>query len=193
MKRHMLAALLTAVVALPAGAALKAGDNAPPFQAQASRDGKAFAYSLQEALRKGPVVVYFYPAAFTNGCNIQAHTFAVEHEKFAAAGATVVGVSLDDIGRLNAFSADPQSCAGKVTVASDAGGKIAHAYQLAVREAAPDKRDTRGASIAHGLAERTTFVVGVDGRIAAIVGGEAPDRNVYLALEAVRKLTPARP
>jgi hypothetical protein len=65
------------------------------------------------------VVVYFYPSAYTGGCNLEAHTFAVQHEKFLAAGATIVGVSLDDIGRLNTFSADPEYCGGKIAVASD--------------------------------------------------------------------------
>jgi len=106
-----------------ARAALSAGDAAPPFTAPASLDGKAFTFSLADALRRGPVVVYFYPSAYTGGCNLEAHTFAVRHDEFAAAGASIIGVSLDDIGRLNAFSADPDYCAGKIPVASDAGGR----------------------------------------------------------------------
>src|ERR1700744_4786399 len=98
------ALLLTALLAAPSFGALQQGDQAPDFKAQASLAGKEFTYSLRDALKKGPVVVYFYPAAFSGGCNIQAHTFAVEHDKFAAAGATVVGVSLDKIARLNEFS-----------------------------------------------------------------------------------------
>ena len=90
MKKLMLAALLATTV-LPAGAALKEGEAAPDFKAQASIAGKTFAYSLKDSLKKGPVVVYFYPSAYTNGCNLQAHTFAENHQKFAAAGATVVG------------------------------------------------------------------------------------------------------
>ena len=80
---------------------------------------------MKDALKKGPVVVYFYPSAFTGGCNIEAHTFAENKEKFDAAGASIIGVSRDSIARLNAFSADPQYCAGKVAVASDADGAIA--------------------------------------------------------------------
>src|SRR5471030_1827367 len=99
----MTASLLACAVALPASAALQEGDTAPAFKAQASLAGKAYAYSLKDALKKGPVVVYFYPSAFTGGCNIQAHAFAVNHEKFVAAGAPVVGVSLDSITRLNTF------------------------------------------------------------------------------------------
>src|SRR5271170_6505636 len=114
-------------------AALKQGDTAPDFKTQASLAGKSFTFSLKDALKKGPVVVYFYPSAYTGGCNIQAHTFAVNSDKFAAAGATIIGVSLDNISRLNDFSADPEYCAGKLPVASDEDGKIAKAYQLAIR------------------------------------------------------------
>ena len=88
-------------------AALKEGDAAPDFKAQASLAGKVFTFVLKEALKKGPVVVYFYPSAFTSGCNLQAHTFAVNYGKFVAAGAQIIGVSLDSIARLNDFSADP--------------------------------------------------------------------------------------
>jgi peroxiredoxin len=186
------AMLLSAAAALPAHAALKEGDAAPAFKAQASLAGKAFAYSLDDALRKGPVVVYFYPAAFTSGCNLQAHTFAVNLDQFSAAGATVIGVSLDSITRLNDFSADPQYCAGKVAVASDADGAIAKAYGLAVAATPAGRKDSRGQEIDHGRAERTTFVVAADGRIAATVGGVAPDANVLHALEVVRKLAAAR-
>lgn len=186
MKMLLLAALAAAT---PALAALKEGDTAPDFKAQASLAGKAFNYSLKEALKKGPVVIYFYPSAFTKGCNIQAHTFAVNYDKFAAAGASVIGVSLDSIGRLNDFSADPEYCAGKVAVASDAGGKIAKAYDLEVHEAAAGRKDTRGLEIDHGFTERTTFVVAPDGRIAATLGGLAPGANVEKALEAAQKLS----
>jgi peroxiredoxin len=175
-----------------ASAALKEGDTAPAFSAQASLAGKTFSFSLQEALKKGPVVVYFYPSAYTGGCNAQAHTFAVNHDKFAAAGATIVGVSLDSISRLNAFSADPEYCAGKIAVASDVDGRIARAYDLGVREAVAGRKDTRGADIDHGYAERTTFIVTPDGKVAATIGGLAPGANVERALEAVQKLAAAR-
>ena len=137
------------------------------------------------------MVVYFYPAAFTAGCNVQAHTFAANHEKFTAAGASIVGVSLDSIARLNEFSADPASCAGRFAVASDVDGKIARSYELTVREAA-GRKDTRGAEIDHGFAERTTFVVRKDGTIAAIVGGVSPSENVARALEQVKMLAASR-
>ncbi|MGZ5001202.1 MAG: redoxin domain-containing protein, partial [Methylomonas sp.] len=113
MKRFFLRFLLPNLMAFSALAALPDGHPAPDFQAQASLAGKAFSYSLQDALKKGPVVVYFYPSAYTGGCNLQAHSFAVKHEQFAAAGASIVGVSLDSIDRLNGFSADPNYCASK--------------------------------------------------------------------------------
>jgi peroxiredoxin len=188
LKHALLAGLLATAAATPALAALKDGDAAPDFKAPASLDGKAFTYSLKDALKKGPVVVYFYPSAFTGGCNLQAHTFAENHDKFVAAGATIVGVSLDNITRLNAFSADPQYCAGKIAVASDADGQIAKAYDLQVREVAAGRKDTRGQAIDHGAAERTTFIVTPDGKVASTVGGVSPDANVQKALEIVQLL-----
>jgi peroxiredoxin Q/BCP len=188
MKNLLLGSVLSIAAALPALAALNAGDSAPAFTAKASLAGKAFDYSLADALKKGPVVVYFYPSAYTQGCNIQAHTFAENMEKFTAAGASVVGVSLDSIERLNDFSADPAYCAGKLAVASDADGSIAKSYNLNVGEARAGATDTRGQEIGHGFAERTTFIVKPDGKIAATVGGVRPDENVQKSLEAVQGL-----
>jgi peroxiredoxin len=191
MKRLILGCVATSIFALPAFAALKAGDAAPDFSAPASLAGNTFNYSLKAALQKGPVVVYFYPSSFTGGCNLQAHTFAVNIDKFAAAGATVIGVSLDSISRLNDFSKDPNYCAGKFPTASDPDGKIARSYDLSIREAQPGMKDTRGVNIDHGFAERTTFLVTPDGKIAASIGGVKPDENVEQALAAVQAL-PAR-
>jgi peroxiredoxin Q/BCP len=188
MKRFILNCLLLSAITLPVIAALKEGDTAPDFKAQASLAGKALNFSLKDTLKKGPVVVYFYPSAYTGGCNLQAHSFAVNHDKFAAAGATIVGVSLDSIDRLNDFSADPEYCAGKFPVASDADGRIARSFDLAVTAAAPGKKDTRGIEIDHGRVDRTTFIVAPDGKIAATLGGLAPSVNVDKALEAVQQL-----
>jgi thioredoxin-dependent peroxiredoxin len=173
-------------------AALKAGDPAPAFSATASLAGKPFAYSLKDGLAKGPVVVYFYPSAYTAGCNIQAHEFSTKAEQFAAAGASVIGVSLDSIERLNEFSADPDYCAGKLAVASDGDGKIARAFGLRVSGARPGATDTRGKEIDHGFTERTTFVVKRDGTVLEAVGGVSPEANVARALELVRTLAAAR-
>ncbi len=190
MKSHLCAGLLLAALAIPAAAALKEGAPAPDFSARASLAGKPFDYSLKTALKQGPVVVYFYPSAFTGGCNIQAHEFAVNQERFTAAGATIVGVSLDSIERLNAFSADPAYCAGKIAVASDVDGAIARAFELQVREAGDGKKDSRGEDIRHGLAERSTFIVTPDGRIAASLSGLKPADNVAQSLAAVQRLLP---
>jgi peroxiredoxin len=173
----------------PAFAALNAGDPAPAFSAPASLAGKPFTYSLKDGLAKGPVVVYFYPSAYTSGCNIQAHEFSTRADQFAAAGATVIGVSLDSIERLNEFSADPDYCAGKLAVASDRDGKIARAFGLNVSDARSGATDTRGKEIDHGFTERTTFVVKRDGTVLASVGGVSPEENVARALELVRKLS----
>jgi thioredoxin-dependent peroxiredoxin len=188
MKRLLLSCALAGVLAFPAMAALKQGDAAPDFSAQASLAGKEFKFSLKDALKKGPVVVYFYPSAYTQGCNVQARTFATNKDKFDAAGATIIGVSLDSIARLNEFSADPEFCAGKIAVASDGDGAIAKLFDLSVRQVPGGFKDTKGKEIDHGLAERTTFVVTPDGKIAATVGGVNPAINVEQALAAVEKL-----
>lgn len=192
MKRMLLIAALSSVIALPALAALKEGDKAPQFKTDASLAGKGFTFSLKDALKKGPVVVYFYPSAYTGGCNIQAHTFAVNSDKFTAAGATIIGVSQDSIARLNDFSADPQYCAGKFPTASDPNGAIAKSFDLKVMDAHAGAKDTRGVEIGHGFTERTTFVVTPDGKIAATIGGMAPADNVTKALEEVQQLSAAK-
>ena len=192
LKTRLAGLLSLCALASTALGALQAGDAAPDFTAQASLAGKAFTYSLRNSLKKGPVVVYFYPSAFTGGCNIQAHTFAVKMDQFTTAGATVVGVSLDNIDRLNAFSADPQYCAGKLAVASDANGSIARSYGLKIMDAQAGMKDSRGAEIGHGFAERTTFIVLPSGKVAATVGGLAPEANVARALEDVQKLNASK-
>jgi thioredoxin-dependent peroxiredoxin len=188
MKNVLLGCLLSTAIAVPAFAALKEGDKAPAFNAKASLAGKAFDYSLADSLKKGPVVVYFYPSAFTQGCNIQAHTFSENMDKFKAAGASVIGVSLDSIERLNDFSADPNYCAGKVAVASDPSGSIAKSFDLMVGAAREGAKDSRGQEIGHGFAERTTFILTPDGKVAATVGGVSPADNVMKSLETVQHL-----
>jgi peroxiredoxin Q/BCP len=188
MKVVLAGLVLSGALAQPAFAALKQGDQAPDFTAPASLAGKEFNFALKDALKKGPVVVYFYPAAFTGGCNLQAHAFSENSDKFAAAGASIIGVSLDKIATLNQFSADPQYCAGKIPVASDADGKIAKSYDLQVREAKPGAKNTRGDEIDHGFAERTTFVVTPNGTVAATISNLSPADNVAKALEAVQQV-----
>jgi len=191
MKKLLLAGLASVAVAVPVVvSALQKGDTAPMFSAKASLAGKEFNYSLADALKQGPVVVYFYPSAFTQGCNIQAHTFAENMDAFKAAKASVIGVSLDSIARLNDFSADPAYCAGKLPVASDADGAIAKSYGVNVREGRAGMKDSRGVDIDHGFAERLTFVLGKDGKIVSTIGAGnlPPDQNVQQALQAVKDL-----
>lgn len=186
----------TLLLAMPAFAALSLGAKAPDFTAEASLAGKDFSFSLQDALRKGPVVVYFYPAAYTGGCDIEAHTFATQKDRFDAAGATIIGVSADSIQRLDAFSSDPNYCAGKFPVASDATGRIAASYGLTVQAAQPGLKDVRGQAIDHGFIPRTTFVIGRDGRIVATLSSEAdhlhPADHVKQSLAIVQRLQAAR-
>ncbi len=191
-KEWFLSLAISAAICIPAFAALKAGDRAPDFSARASLAGKEFDFSLQEALAKGPVVVYFYPSAYTQGCDLEAHTFAQEKDKFDAAGATIIGVSADSLERLDQFSADPDYCAGRFPVASDADRKIAASYNLTTTAARTGMKDVRGASIDHDFIERETFVIGKDHKIVAAFSSKddhlAPDAHVKRALEIVQQL-----
>jgi peroxiredoxin len=192
MKKLFLGLTLTALLAIPVMAALKVADKAPDFSARASLAGKQFNFSLEDALKKGPVVVYFYPSAYTKGCDLEAHTFAENKDKFDAAGATIIGVSADSIERLDAFSADPDYCAGKIPVASDADRKIAGSYNLTSAAAKAGMKDVRGNEIGHDFIERVTFVIGKDHKIIATFSSAedkvSPDQHVAKALEIVQKL-----
>ena len=121
-----LALLLGCVCATPAFAALKPGDKAPDFTAKATVGGDEFTFSLAIALKKGPVVLYFFPKAFTKGCTAEAHEFAEAAAPFKAAGATLIGMSADDIGTLHKFST--QECSSKFPVAADPDLKVIKAY-----------------------------------------------------------------
>ena len=171
---------------------LSKGDAAPVFAAQASLAGSAFDFSLKKALAKGPVVVYFYPSAYTGGCDLEAHTFAELKDKFTAAGTTIIGVSADDIQRLNSFSSDPSYCAGKFPVASDPGGKIAATYGLTLMPPKAGMKDVRGQELTHGFIPRTTFVIDKEGKIVAVFSSAAdhisPADHVNKALAIVKGL-----
>jgi peroxiredoxin Q/BCP len=192
MKKVYLGLVVFAAVGLPVLAALKMADKAPDFSTQASLAGKEFSFSLADALKKGPVVVYFYPSAYTKGCDLEAHTFAQEKEKFDAARATIIGVSADSIARLNVFSADPDYCAGKFPVASDPDRKIANSYNLTAASPRAGMKDVRGEEIGHDFIERVTFVIGKDHKIIATLSSTedklTPDQHVQKALEIVQKL-----
>jgi thioredoxin-dependent peroxiredoxin len=164
--------LLAALVTMPAYSALNVGTVAPDFVTQASLGGKVFEFSLADALKKGPVVLYFYPAAFTKGCTIEAHDFAEAIEKYNALGATVIGVSHDDIEKLNRFSVS--ECRSKFPVASDADQRIMKSYD-AVLAAKPE------------YASRTSYVIAPGGRIIYTYTDMQPDMHVKNTLEALRK------
>ncbi len=173
-------------------AILSKGDAAPVFTAKASLAGSEFDFSLKDALAKGPVVVYFYPSAYTGGCDAEAHAFAELKDKFTTAGATIIGVSADDIQRLNAFSSDPQYCAGKFPVASDPGGEIAASYGLTLSPAKTGIKDVRGQELAHGFIPRTTFVIDKGGKIVAVLSSTtdhiSPTDHVDKSLAIVKGL-----
>ncbi len=192
MKKLALGLALSCLLAFTTTAALKPADQAPDFSARASLAGKEFGFTLQDALKKGPVVVYFYPSAYTQGCDIEAHAFAQDKEKFDAAGATIIGVSADSIARLNQFSADPDYCAGKFPVASDPEHKISTSYSLNASAARAGMKDVRGVEIDHDFVERTTFVIGKDHKVVATLSSVddkiTPAQHVQKALEIVRKL-----
>lgn len=171
---------------------LSKGSTAPIFNAKATLSGKKFDFSLKKALAKGPVVVYFYPSAYTGGCDLEAHTFAALKDSFTKAGATIIGVSADDIQRLNSFSSDPQYCAGKFPVASDPGGNIAAKYGLKMKPSQGSFKDVRGEQVAHGFIPRTTFVINKEGKVVAVFSSEtdhiAPDEHVKKSLAIVKTL-----
>jgi thioredoxin-dependent peroxiredoxin len=171
---------------------LAIGSTAPMFTSKASLAGNEFEFSLKKALAKGPVVLYFYPAAYTGGCDLEAHTFAEFKDKFTAAGATIIGVSADDIQRLNSFSSSPDYCAGKFPVASDPGGKIAAIYGLELTPPQPGVKDVTGRQVTHGFIPRTTFVINKNDEIVAVFSSKtdhiSPDEHVKKSLAIVSKL-----
>lgn len=192
--RTALAAACVCMIAIPASA-LKMGETAPDFTAAASLGGKDFTFSLKDALKKGPAVVYFYPSAFTRGCDLEAHTFAESKDKFDAAGASIIGVSADSMERLHEFAVDPNYCAGKFPVASDANLKISSSYGLTASKANEGAKDVRGVEIGHDYIPRTTFVIGKDGKVIARLSSEddklSPVEHVDKSLAIVEQIKAA--
>jgi peroxiredoxin len=172
MRRSLLVAATALAVAIPVYAALPDGTKAPDINTQATLAGKEFKFSLAEALKQGPVVLYFYPAAFTPGCTVEAHDFAEATEKFQALGATVIGVSHDPIEKLDKFSVS--ECRNKFAVASDADGSIMKAYDAVL--------------LSHpAYANRTSYVIAPDGRIIYSYTAMNPDQHVENTMAAVKK------
>lgn len=151
-------------------AALKPGDAAPDFTTEAALGGKVMRYSLAEALRKGPVVVYFYPKAFTSGCTIEAHNFAEAAPRFAALGASVVGVSHDDIATLKKFSVE--ACRNKFAVAADLDSKIMKSYDASLW-------------VSPKMADRISYVVSPQGKVLYVYSSLSPDNHVENTLKAI--------
>jgi peroxiredoxin len=173
--RTFLVATIAAALALPATAALKVGAKAPDFTAPSFLAGKESSFHLKDALKRGPVVVYFFPAAHTGGCNLEAHLFSEAIDQFKAAGATVIGVTAGNINELAAFSSETEHCSGKFAVASDEGAKIAKRYDSIL----PQKPE---------WSDRTSYVVAQDGTIASVHSDLKPQGHVEAMLAAVKAL-----
>jgi peroxiredoxin len=169
------AAIAAAVLASPAFAALKVGTHAPEFSAPAFLAGKPFTFDLADALKKGPVVVYFFPAAHTAGCNIEAHLFSQAIDKFKARHATVIGVTAGNTDQLADFSKETEHCSGKFPVAADAGAKIATQYE-AILAQKPEWSD------------RTSYVIAQDGTIVHVYSNLDPKQHVSETLAALKAI-----
>lgn len=165
-------ALALLAAPLAAQAALKPGDLAPDFTAEASIGGRVFTFSLAAALKKGPVVLYFYPAAFTTGCTIEAHDFAEATAEYHKLGATVIGVSHDDIDTLERFSIS--ECRSKFAVAADTDQHIMKAYDAVLK-------------LAPRYANRTSYVIAPDGHILYEYTSLDPDQHVASTINALRR------
>jgi peroxiredoxin Q/BCP len=159
------------VLCAPSYASLKPGAAAPDFTTQATLAGKPFTFSLADALKTGPVVLYFYPAAFTHGCTIEAHDFAEATDKFKSLGATVIGVSHDPIDTLNKFSVS--ECRNKFAVASDADQRISKSYDATL--------------LFTSYSSRTSYVIAPDGTIIYAYSALDPDKHVQNTMAAVAK------
>jgi len=168
-------ALAALAFAAPASAALKPGDAAPEFKAPAYLAGQPFTFDLADALKRGPVVVYFFPAAHTPGCNLEAHLFSDATDKFKAEGVSVVGVTAGNVDQLADFSKETEHCGGKFPVAADPGAKIAAQYD-AVLAKKP------------AWSDRTSYLIATDGRIAAVHSDLNPNLHVKSMLEAATAL-----
>jgi peroxiredoxin len=174
--KNLALSFCTGSVLLAAGsvsqAALAVGAVAPDFTTQAARAGVAAEFSMAQTLKNGPVVLYFYPKAFTSGCTIEAHDFAEATPKFSALGATVVGISNDDIETLKKFSVE--ACRDKFAVAADSGARIMKQYDAALW-VKPD------------MADRISYVISPEGKILYVYSSLSPDHHVENTLKAVEK------
>ena len=171
MKKSLASILLPVALATPSYAALDVGDAAPNFTVPAALGGKVYSFKLSDSLAKGPVVLYFFPAAFSVGCSIEAHEFAESMAKFEALGATVIGVSSDDIDTLGKFSV--QACQGRFPVASDSTQSVMKSYD-AVMQTRPD------------YANRVSYVIAPNGKVVYNYQSLNPSRHVEKTLAALK-------
>jgi peroxiredoxin Q/BCP len=169
--RLLASAALIAALTAPALAALSVGGKAPNFTLQATQGGNVFTFDLADALKKGPVVLYFYPAAFTKGCTIEAHDFADASDQYKALGATVIGVSHDQVATLQKFSVS--ECRSKFAVAADTNQTVMKEYD-AVLTQHPE------------YANRTSYVIAPDGTIVYTYTNLDPSQHVENTLTALK-------
>lgn len=178
MKALFCAAALAALTATPAFAALKVGDKAPDFTAQAYQAGEPFTYKLSAALKKGPVVVYFFPSAHTKGCNLEAHLFSDAIDQFKAQKASVIGVTAGKVNELADFSKETEHCGGKFPVAADPGAVIAKSYDAPLV--------MPGGKTIEGMSARTSYVIAPNGKILDVYDNLDPTDHVAKTLAAVK-------
>ena len=175
MKLAAIATVCIAGFSPPANAELKVGAHAPEFTLPAYLAGNPFTFDLAGALKKGPVVVYFFPAAHTPGCNVEAHLFSEAIDKFKAENATVIGVTAGNIDQLADFSKETEHCGGKFPVAADDGAKIAKEYDATL-------------TMKPGWSNRTSYVIAPSGTIAYAYSSMSPKKHVQEMLDAVKAL-----
>jgi len=175
---RLLATLIALLLSASAHAALDVGERAPDFSAPAALAGKVYKFSLADALRKGPVVLYFFPAAYSAGCSVEAHEFAEADADFAALGASVIGVSADDIDTLARFSV--QACQSRFPVASDEKQAVIRSFD-AVMKTRPE------------YANRVTYVIAPDGSIIYNYQSLNPARHIEKTLGALRAWAQRKP
>ena len=170
--RATLTAIALAMTALPAAAALPAGQKAPNFVTAAAVGGKVFRLDLKQQLRDGPVVLYFFPKAFTKGCTLEAHAFSEAVPEFRKAGARVIGLSADNITTLQKFSTE--ECRGAFPVG--------RASPELIREYKVDWKEQKG------LTTRTSYVIDQNSRIVLVHDDLDWSQHVAKTLAAVKAL-----
>jgi thioredoxin-dependent peroxiredoxin len=175
MKRLVAGAFLCTLLTSAGWAALNEGDIAPDFTVQAAQGGKTFSFHLADELKKGPVVLYFYPKSFTKGCTVEAHDFSDNIENFAAAGATVIGLSADTIETQLAFSA--KECRDKFPVGADPDLSVIKSYD-----------SLRATPAANGatVSDRISYVIAPDRKIIYAYQDKTPEKHIENTLAAVR-------